>query len=88
MAADDGDRPLKRTDLKACLFTKDVQAVQRSGSCEIKPNGFRIQIPPYFEVRLQAMCPKPLANGKAGDGFFLEKKIQIVRAEEEEQERR
>jgi len=86
MAADNGDRPLKRTDLKACLFTKDLQAVQCGGSCEIKPSGFWIQIPPYFEVRLQAICPKPLANGKAGDNFFR-KKIHIVRAEEVEQER-
>lgn len=69
MAADNWDMPLKRMDLKACLFTKDVQAVQRSRSCKIKPSGFQIQIPPYFEVRLQAMCPKPLANRKAGDVF-------------------
>lgn len=85
MAADNRDRPLKRMDLKACLFTKDVQAVQRGGSCEIKPSGFQIQIPPYFEVRLQAMCPKLLTNRKAGIVFFS-KKIQIVRAKEGEQE--
>lgn len=73
MAADNGDRPLKRKDLKACLFTKDVQAVQCGGSCEIKPSGFQIQIPPYFEVRLQAMCPKLLASRKAGDVFLAKK---------------
>ncbi|KAJ7405488.1 hypothetical protein WISP_139289 [Willisornis vidua] len=50
MAADNGDRPLKRMDLKACLFTKDVQAVQHGSSCKIKPSGFQIQIPPFFEV--------------------------------------
>lgn len=85
MVADNGDRPLKRTDLKACLFTKEVQAVQCSSPCEIKLSGFWIQIPPYFEVRFQAMCPKLLANGKAGDFLFFSKKIQIVRAEEGEQ---
>lgn len=71
MAADKGDRPLKRMDLKACLFTKDVQAVQHGGSCEIKLSGFQIQIPPYFEVRLQAMCPKLLTDRKAGVFFFF-----------------
>lgn len=85
MAADNGDRPLKRMDLKACLFTKDVQAVQRSSSCEIKPSGFHIQIPPYSEVRLQAMCPKLLTNRKAGITFFS-KKVQIVRAKKGERE--
>lgn len=73
MAADNRDGPLKRADLKACLFTKDVQAVQRGSSCEIKPSGFRIQIPPYFEVRRQAKYPKPLANGKAGNIFLAKK---------------
>lgn len=67
MATDNGDRPLKSTDLKACLSTKDVQAVQHGGSCKIKPSGFQIQIPACFEVRLQAACPEPLASGKAGD---------------------
>lgn len=44
--------------------------MQHGSPCQIKLGGFHIQIPPCFEVRLQAMCPKPLVDGEAGCVFL------------------
>lgn len=84
MAADNLDISLKRLGLKACLLTKDIHAAQHGSSCQIKLSGFHIQIPAHLEVTLQATCPKPLTDGKAGYVFFLAS-IQTGRAAKREQ---